>query len=238
MRVKAIVPEANEWVQTVTAIRGSGATAKDREGHQLRRETHVDLPIGTVCLVVNSISTEMTRREWQRLAILDEEGHWLDIDRSSKTNRDCLATTARSLLKLEEGERLRQAVEGVYQRAWSRDYHLQNWVRRLEAAIHKFPQQFLDALDSRHPTLKLPTALPGERFLFCVERGAKEKGLAMLTDALARTKAELELVRSTISDTRKPVALKSNGRAVFFERRSLRLHPVTERFPVSPFELL
>jgi hypothetical protein len=198
MRVKTIVPEANEWVQTVTAIHGRGATAKEWKGHQLRPEEHVELPIGTLCLVVNSISTGMTRREWQRLAILDKQGHWLDIDHSSKTNRVCLATTARGLLHFEEGDRLRQAVDGLYQRAWSRNYHWQIWIRRLESAIHKFPQQFLDALDSRNPTLKLPTAIPDERFVFYVERGAQEKGLAMLTDALARTTAELELVRSTI----------------------------------------
>ena len=57
MRVKTIVPEANEWVQTVTAIHGRDATAKEWKGHQLGPEAYLELPIGTLCLVVNSIST-------------------------------------------------------------------------------------------------------------------------------------------------------------------------------------
>jgi hypothetical protein len=198
MRVRTIVPEANEWVQTVTAIHGRGATAKDWKGEPLRPETQVELPIGTLCLIVNSISTGVTRREWQRLAIVDRAGHWLDIEHSSKTHRDGLAKIAGDLLKLDPGERLEKAVEALYERAQSREYHLQNWIARLESAIDKYPQQFLDALDSRNPTLKLPTAIPGERFVFYVERGAQEKGLALLTDAIVRTRAELETVRNTI----------------------------------------
>jgi hypothetical protein len=87
MKVRTIVPEGNEWVQTVTAVDGRGAIAKEWEGQQLRPETQIELPIGTLCLIVSLISTGMTRREWQTLAILDTRGEWLEIDHSSKTNQ-------------------------------------------------------------------------------------------------------------------------------------------------------
>jgi hypothetical protein len=148
MRVRTIVPGSNEWVQTVTAIHGRGATAREWEGKPLRPEMQAELPIGTLCLVVNSISTGVTRREWQRLAIVDGSGHWLEIEHSSKTHRDGLATIAGNLLKLDPSERLRHAIEVLHQRAQSREYHLQNWIVRLESAIDKYPQQFLAALDS------------------------------------------------------------------------------------------
>jgi hypothetical protein len=117
MRARTIIPEANEWVQTVTAIDGRSAAAKEWEGQQLRPETQIELPIGTLCLVVNSISMGRTRREWQSLAILDGTGHWLEIEHSSKTDRDGLASIAGNLSMLSLCERLRQAVVGLYQRA-------------------------------------------------------------------------------------------------------------------------
>jgi hypothetical protein len=198
MRARTIVPAANEWVQTVNAIHGRGASAKEWEGQQLRPETQIELPVGTLCLIVNSISMGRTRREWQSLAVLDRTGHWLEVEHSSKTNRDGLAAIASNLLKLSPCERLQEAIQVLHQRAQSREYNLQNWIERLESAIDKYPQQFIDALDSRNPTLKLPTAIPGERFVFYAERGAQGKGLALLADALVRTRAELDIVRNAI----------------------------------------
>ena len=115
MRARTIVPEANEWVQTVMAIHGRGAAAKEWEGDQLRQGTQIELPVGTLCLVVNSISVGRTRREWQRLAILEETGNWLEIEHSSKTHRDGLAMIAGNLLNLSPCERLRAAIDYLHQ---------------------------------------------------------------------------------------------------------------------------
>src|SRR4051812_23337145 len=94
MRVRTIVPEANEWVPpSVMTIHGRGATARQWEREQLRSDTTVELLIGTLCLLVNSPGEGTTRREWQSLAIIDEQGTCVDIERSGKTSREFLAAT-------------------------------------------------------------------------------------------------------------------------------------------------
>jgi hypothetical protein len=85
MGFSTIIPEANEWVQTVIGIDGRGGTAKQWRGQQLRPGSHVVLDAGTLCLVVNSSGMGSSRREWIELITLDVQGVRVELARTSKT---------------------------------------------------------------------------------------------------------------------------------------------------------